>query len=131
MISGTTATSFTQGSGDEAERNRGREQVGRCPWVTHWTPAIPPESPKEGAAVTDDLTAAYQRKADQMSDHLMMRSHQMECDGESQGGKLEAMPGTKGDGARGPSLISLIEERGEFEITDYRRSDLPGLRAHT
>lgn len=26
----------------------------------------------------------------------------MECDGESQGGKLEAMPGTKGDGARGP-----------------------------
>lgn len=40
----------------------------------------------------------------------------MECDGESQGGKLEAMPGTKGDGARGPSLIDRVEKKGDFVI---------------
>lgn len=34
----------------------------------------------------------------------------MECDGESQGGKQEAMPGTKGDGARGPSFLEEINK---------------------
>lgn len=62
------------------------------------------------------------------------RNHQMECDGESQGGKLEAMPGTKGDGARGPSLISrqeiLAEVGAVLSILDRYRGYPRDLETH-
>lgn len=45
---------------------------------------------------------------DEWEKSISRKGSPMECDGESQGGKLEAMPGTKGDGARGPFLFTGI-----------------------